>query len=50
MVATPDIWRENFRHPGSWDRSYAPLSVPQMFSDSAAHNPDAYLADFMGRK
>ena len=50
MVATPDIWREDFRHPGSWDRSYAPLSVPQMFADSAARNPDAYLADFMGRK
>lgn len=50
MVATPDIWRADFRHPGSWDRSYAPLSVPQMFSDSAARHADDYLADFMGRK
>ena len=50
MVATPDIWREDFRHPGSWDRSFAPLTVPQMFADSASAHPDAYLADFMGRK
>ncbi|NNC72467.1 MAG: long-chain fatty acid--CoA ligase [Sphingomonadaceae bacterium] len=50
MVATPDIWRNEYRHPGSWDRSFAPLSVSQMFAQSAAKNPDAYLADFMGRK
>lgn len=50
MVATPDIWRNDYRHPGSWDRSFAPLTVPQMFADSAASHPDAYLADFMGRK
>ncbi len=50
MVAIPDIWRADFRHPGSWDRSYAPLSVPQMFADSARIHGEAYLADFMGRK
>lgn len=50
MVNIPDIWREEFQHPGSWDRSFAPLTVPQMFADSAAAHPDAYLADFMGRK
>ncbi|MGP1352580.1 MAG: long-chain-fatty-acid--CoA ligase [Parasphingopyxis sp.] len=50
MVQIPDIWREDFRHPGSWDKSFAPLTVPQMFADSAAKHPDAYLADFMGRK
>ena len=50
MVAIPDIWRTEYRHPGPWDRGYAPLSVPQMFSDAAAARPQAYLADFMGRK
>ncbi|MEO1169737.1 MAG: long-chain fatty acid--CoA ligase [Pseudomonadota bacterium] len=50
MVQIPDIWRDDFRHPGTWDKSYAPLTVPQMFADSAAKHPDAYLADFMGRK
>ncbi len=50
MVDTPDIWRDDYRHPGSWDRSYAPLTVPQMFANSASAHPDAYLADFMGRK
>jgi long-chain acyl-CoA synthetase len=50
MVSIPDVWRDNFQHPGLWDRSYPPLSVPQMFAESAAAHPDAYLADFMGRK
>jgi long-chain acyl-CoA synthetase len=50
MVSIPDVWRENYRHPGPWDRSYPPLTVPQMFAESAAAHPDAYLADFMGRK
>lgn len=50
MVEIPDIWREDYRHPSTWDKTYAPLTVPQMFADSAAAHPDAYLADFMGRK
>lgn len=50
MVEIPDIWRQDYRHPGTWDKSYAPLTVPQMFADSATRHPDAYLADFMGRK
>ena len=50
MVQIPDIWRDDFRHPGTWDKSFAPLTVPQMFAASAAAHPDAYLADFMGRK
>ncbi|MEM8695203.1 MAG: long-chain fatty acid--CoA ligase [Pseudomonadota bacterium] len=50
MVEIPDIWREDYRHPDTWDKNFAPLTVPQMFADSAAAHPDAYLADFMGRK
>jgi len=50
MVEIPDIWRKNYQHPGAWDRSFAPLTVPQMFANSASAHPDAYLADFMGRK
>ncbi len=50
MVEIPDIWRKNYKHPEPWDRSFAPLTVPQMFANSAAAHPDAYLADFMGRK
>ncbi|QLC21087.1 long-chain fatty acid--CoA ligase [Parasphingopyxis sp. CP4] len=50
MVEIPDIWRDDYRHPGTWDKTYAPLTVPQMFADSASAHPDAYLADFMGRK
>ncbi|MBC7985148.1 MAG: long-chain fatty acid--CoA ligase [Sphingomonadaceae bacterium] len=50
MVAIPQVWRNDYRHPGSWDRNYPPLSMPQMFADSAAAHSQAYLADFMGRK
>jgi long-chain acyl-CoA synthetase len=50
MVEIRDIWRKNYKHPEPWDRSFAPLTVPQMFANSAAAHPDAYLADFMGRK
>jgi long-chain acyl-CoA synthetase len=50
MTEIPDIWRQEYSHPGLWDRSFAPLTVPQMFANSATAHPDAYLADFMGRK
>ncbi len=48
MTATP--WTANYRHPSQWEQSFAPLSVHQMFFQSAERMGAAPLADFMGRK
>lgn len=50
MSATPEIWTTHYNHPGPWDRSFAPLSLPAMLAESAARAPDAPLIDFMGRR
>ncbi|MGB5021402.1 long-chain-fatty-acid--CoA ligase [Sphingorhabdus sp.] len=47
-VATP--WSANYLHPGEWAQDFAPLSVHDMFLQSANRMRDAALADFMGRK
>jgi long-chain acyl-CoA synthetase len=44
------IWRTAYQHPGSWDRSFPPLSLPDMFDATARRVPNAWLIDFMGRK
>jgi long-chain acyl-CoA synthetase len=43
-------WREHYVHPCAWDQRFAPLSVPQMFADSALAHPDQPAVDFMGRR
>ena len=45
----PQPWRSRYGHPGSWDQSFPPLSVPELFAQSAARFPDRPLADFGGR-
>jgi long-chain acyl-CoA synthetase len=45
----PDaIWRTHYAHPGQWDRSFPPLTMPQLFEASVAAHPGAILSDFMG--
>ena len=48
MTATP--WQQNYRHPCEWDMPFPPLSLPQMFADSAARRGTAAMIDFMGRR
>lgn len=43
-------WQAHYAHPTPWDTTFAPLSVPQMFADSAARFGDRPLVDFMGRR
>jgi long-chain acyl-CoA synthetase len=45
----PDpVWRTHYGHPGSWDRSFTPLTLPQLFEASVLSHPDAILSDFLG--
>lgn len=44
------VWRTAFRHPGKWDDVFPPVSMVELFEQSAAAHPDAPLLDFMGRK
>ncbi len=43
-------WTRNYLHPASWEQNFAPLSVHDMFFESAGRMQNAPLADFMGRK
>jgi long-chain acyl-CoA synthetase len=49
-IRPTDIWRQAYQHPGPWDRDYPPLSLPDMFEQTAKRVPNAWLIDFMGRK
>jgi long-chain acyl-CoA synthetase len=42
------IWRTTYVHPGKWDRNFAPMTLPALFQNSVARNPDAILTDFLG--
>lgn len=42
-------WQGHYAHPTPWDTTFPPLSVPQMFADSAARFANRPLVDFMGR-
>lgn len=50
-VAAPPSqpWQVHYAHPTPWDTDFPPLSVPQMFADSAARFADRPLVDFLGR-
>ena len=41
---------EHWQHPGRWNIDLPPLTLPQMFLDSARAHPEAPLALFMGRR
>ncbi|HWH16870.1 MAG TPA: long-chain fatty acid--CoA ligase [Allosphingosinicella sp.] len=45
-----NIWRSAYQHPAAWDQSFPPLSLPDMFEETARRVPNAWLIDFMGRK
>lgn len=48
-ASPPQPWQAHYAHPTPWDTVFPPLSVPQMFADSAARFADRPLVDFMGR-
>jgi len=50
MSADAPIWTSHYDHPGPWERTFAPLSLPAMLEISAERRPDAPLIDFMGRR
>jgi len=50
MSADTPIWTSHYDHPGPWERTFAPLSLPAMLEISAERRPDASLIDFMGRR
>jgi long-chain acyl-CoA synthetase len=43
-------WSTDYHHPTDWDRSFAPLSLPDMLAASVARRGDAPMLDFMGRQ
>ena len=43
-------WREHYAHPGSWDRTFEPLSMPALFEASVAQFGERPLVDFLGRR
>ena len=44
------IWRTAYRHPAAWDTAFPPLSLVEMFEQSAARKGEAALIDFLGRR
>ncbi|QPQ56055.1 long-chain fatty acid--CoA ligase [Allosphingosinicella flava] len=50
MADPADLWRSHYRHPGVWERSFPPLSLPALFDEAAGKFPDAIAIDFLGRK
>jgi len=45
----PQPWRARYGHPGDWDQTFPPLSMPDLFAQSAARFANRPLADFAGR-
>ncbi len=53
MVVSSDAfepWRTAYAHPGSWDASYPPLSMPALFDQAVARFGERPLVDFLGRR
>jgi long-chain acyl-CoA synthetase len=50
MTDPEHAWRTAFRHPGEWDQTFPPLSMVDLFENSARAHPGAPLLDFLGRK
>ena len=44
------VWRTHYDHPGQWDVTFPPMTVPQMFSDSVGRAGAAPLTDFLGAR
>ena len=45
----PTPWQAHYAHPCAWDTAFPPLTLPDMFADSAARFAERPLVDFMGR-
>ena len=45
----PTPWQAHYAHPCPWDMDFPPLTLPQMFADSATRFGERPLVDFMGR-
>jgi long-chain acyl-CoA synthetase len=43
-------WTQNYLHPAQWEQDFPPLSLHDMFFNSAQRMGNNALADFMGRK
>lgn len=49
MSTADAAWRESYRHPSPWDRTFPPLSMVDLFDHAAIAAGTAPLIDFMGR-
>ncbi|GGZ85932.1 AMP-binding protein [Novosphingobium arvoryzae] len=45
----PTPWQAHYAHPCAWDMDFPPLTLPEMFAQSAARFAERPLVDFMGR-
>jgi long-chain acyl-CoA synthetase len=50
MESIENIWRDQYRHPATWEQSFPPMSMGEMVTASAQAHPQAIMIDFMGRK
>ena len=50
MITHETAWRNAYRHPGTWDRVFPPLSMVDLVDQAAQQHGDAPLIDFMGRR
>ena len=48
MTTNEAIWRSDYQHPGTWERTFSPLTLPDMLAQSVARSPGAIVADFLG--
>lgn len=48
MTTNEAIWRSAYQHPGTWERIFSPLTLPDMLAQSVARSPAAIVADFLG--
>ncbi|WP_223262627.1 long-chain-fatty-acid--CoA ligase [Sphingobium sp. SCG-1] len=44
------VWNSRYNHPTPWDQVFPPLSLTDMFVNSATAHPHGHLIDFLGRK
>ncbi len=49
MTQSP-IWNTRYNHPCDWAQDFEPMTLPEMFFDSAQRLNGMALLDFMGRK
>jgi long-chain acyl-CoA synthetase len=42
-------WLNPYSHPCEWDQHFAPLSLPDLFTQAVRSHPDRVLIDFYGR-